>query len=159
MAMTYGHVYVAKIAFGAKDQQTLKVFLEAEQFDGPALIIAYSHCIAHGINMEAPLQHQKALIDSGQWVLYRYNPDLVKEGKNPLTLDSQPKKMTVEEYMNLENRFKMLTKTHPEDARKYYEQAKHEAKVQYEQLQYLASRSFSGNGETKQEPAQPVTQK
>jgi pyruvate-ferredoxin/flavodoxin oxidoreductase len=158
MAMTYGHVYVAKIAFGAKDQQTLKVFLEAEQFDGPALIIAYSHCIAHGINMEAPLQHQKALIDSGQWVLYRYNPDLVKEGKNPLTLDSQPKKMTVEEYMNLENRFKMLTKTHPEDARRYYEQAQREARVQYDQLQYLASRSFSGNG-TQQETAQPVTTK
>jgi pyruvate-ferredoxin/flavodoxin oxidoreductase len=141
MAMAYGNVYVATIAFGAKDLQTLKAFIEAENFDGPSIIIAYSHCIAHGINMEAPLQHQKALIDSGQWVLYRYNPDLEKEGKNPLTIDSQPKKVTVEEYMNLENRFKMLTKSHPEDAKRYYEQAAQQAKERYDELVYLASKT------------------
>jgi pyruvate-ferredoxin/flavodoxin oxidoreductase len=147
MAMAYGNVYVATIAFGAKDQQTLKAFIEAEQFDGPSIIIAYSHCIAHGINMEAPLQHQKALIDSGQWVLYRYNPDLEQEGKNPLTIDSQPKKVTIEEYMNLENRFKMLTKTHPEDAKKYYEYATRQAKEHYEELMYLATRKVESKPE------------
>ncbi len=140
MAMSYGNVYVATIAFGAKDLQTLKAFNEAEAFEGPSVIIAYSHCIAHGINMEAPLQHQKALVDSGQWILYRYNPDLEKEGKSPMTIDSQPKKTTIEEYMSLENRFKMLSKTHPEAAKKYYEQATTRAKERYEQFQHLASK-------------------
>jgi pyruvate-ferredoxin/flavodoxin oxidoreductase len=141
MAMSYGNVYVATIAFGAKDLQTLKAFNEAEAFDGPSIIIAYSHCIAHGINMEAPLQHQKALIDSGQWILYRYNPDLVKEGKSPMSIDSQPKKTTVEEYMNLENRFKMLSKTHPEAAKQYYAQATLRAKERYAELQYIAAKA------------------
>ena len=144
MAMSYGNVYVAKVAMGAKDLQTVKAFLEAEQHEGPSLIIAYSHCIAHGINMEAPLQHQKALIDSGQWVLYRNNPKNIDDGKNPLTLDSAPKKVSVEQYMNLENRFKMLWKTHPEDAKKYYAYAKKAAKEHYEELQYLAGRKMNG---------------
>ncbi|MDH5398925.1 MAG: pyruvate:ferredoxin (flavodoxin) oxidoreductase, partial [Cyclobacteriaceae bacterium] len=113
MAMSYGTAYVASVAFGAKDLQTLKVFLEAEAFDGPSIIIAYSHCIAHGINMNEPLKHQKAAVDSGQWLLYRYNPDLVQEGKNPLILESKPGKTTVAEYMNMENRFKMLFKSKP----------------------------------------------
>lgn len=145
MAMAYGNVYVATIAFGAKDLQTLKAFIEAEQYDGVSIIIAYSHCIAHGINMEAPLQHQKALVDSGQWILYRYNPDLEKEGKNPLIIDSQPKKVTVEEYMNLENRFKMLWKSHPEEAKKYHAMASLHAKHRYNELLHLASRQVNGN--------------
>jgi pyruvate-ferredoxin/flavodoxin oxidoreductase len=157
MAMAYGNVYVATIAFGAKDLQTLKAFIEAENFDGPSIIIAYSHCIAHGINMEAPLQHQKALIDSGQWVLYRYNPDLEKEGKNPLTIDSQPKKVSVEEYMNLENRFKMLSKSHPEEAKKYYEQATRQAKERYSELLYMASRPVNGKTE-EEKKTEPVSQ-
>jgi len=140
MAMAYGNVYVASVAMGAKDLHTLKTFLEAEQHEGPSIIIAYSHCIAHGINMEAPLQHQKALVDSGQWVLYRHNPALVSEGKNPLSIDSQPKKVSVEQYMNLENRFKMLYKTHPEDAKKYYALAKELAEERYQELVYMASR-------------------
>ncbi len=144
MAMSYGNVYVAKVAMGAKDLQTVKAFLEAEQHDGPSLIIAYSHCIAHGINMEAPLQHQKALVDSGQWVLYRNNPKNTEEGKNPLTLDSAPKKVSIEQYMNLENRFKMLWKTHPDDAKKYYAHARQAAKDHYEELQYLAGRKWNG---------------
>ncbi|MGE0771324.1 MAG: pyruvate:ferredoxin (flavodoxin) oxidoreductase [Cyclobacteriaceae bacterium] len=147
MAMSYGNVYVANVAMGAKDLHTLKTFLEAEQHDGPSIIIAYSHCIAHGINMEAPLQHQKALVDSGQWILYRYNPALEEEGKNPLSIDSQPKKVSVEQYMNLENRFKMLWKTHPEDAKKYYAHAKEAAKHRFEELQHLASRKIT-NGQS-----------
>jgi pyruvate-ferredoxin/flavodoxin oxidoreductase len=157
MAMAYGNVYVATIAFGAKDLQTLKAFIEAENYDGPSIIIAYSHCIAHGINMEAPLQHQKALVDSGQWVLYRYNPDLEKEGKNPLTIDSQPKKVSVEEYMNLENRFKMLSKSHPEDAKKYYEQATRQAKERYSELLYIASRPVNGKAE-EEKKTEPISQ-
>lgn len=144
MAMSYGNVYVATVAFGAKDLQTLKAFIEAEQHDGPSIILAYSHCIAHGINMEAPLQHQKALIDSGQWILYRYNPKLVEEGQNPLIIDSQPKKISIEEYMNLENRFRMLWKTHPEKAKEYYKQATESAKEKLAQLQYIASRPVNG---------------
>ncbi len=88
IAMTYGNVYVASIAMGAKPEQTLKTFLEAEAYEGPSLIIAYSHCIAHGINMKTAMTHQKSLVDSGRWLLYRYNPDLKEAGKNPLRLDS-----------------------------------------------------------------------
>ena len=84
IAMTYGNIYVASVAMGAKDEHTLKAFLEAEAYDGPALIIAYSHCIAHGINMTTAMQNQKAAVQSGQWLLYRYNPDLARAGQNPL---------------------------------------------------------------------------
>ena len=87
IAMAYGYVYVARVAMGANDQQTLKAFLEAEAYDGPSLIIAYSHCIAHGIDMRKGLDQQKAAVNCGFWPLYRYNPALVDEGKNPLTLD------------------------------------------------------------------------
>ena len=88
IAMTYGHIYVASVAMGAKDEHTLKAFLEAEAFDGPALIIAYSHCIAHGINMTTALQNQKAAVNAAQWLLYRYDPSRAAHGENPLQLDS-----------------------------------------------------------------------
>jgi pyruvate-ferredoxin/flavodoxin oxidoreductase len=90
MAMTYGTIYVASVAMGAKDEHTLKAFLEAEAYDGPAIIIAYSHCIAHGINMTTAMQNQKAAVHSAQWLLYRYNPDRVALGENPLQLDAAP---------------------------------------------------------------------
>ncbi|MBZ0299085.1 MAG: pyruvate:ferredoxin (flavodoxin) oxidoreductase, partial [Anaerolineae bacterium] len=99
IAMTYGNIYVARVAMGARDEQTLRAFLEAEAYEGPSLIIAYSHCIAHGINMGTAMQNQKAAVESGQWLLYRYNPDLEKEGKNPLQLDSRPPKISVDRYM------------------------------------------------------------
>ena len=89
MAMSYGNVYVASVAMGAKDEHTLKAFLEAEAYDGPSIIIAYSHCIAHGIDMTTGLQNQKAAVDTGQWLLYRYHPDRTLHGENPLTLDSR----------------------------------------------------------------------
>ncbi|MDQ1265129.1 MAG: pyruvate-ferredoxin/flavodoxin oxidoreductase, partial [Bacteroidota bacterium] len=108
MAMAYGTVYVASIAMGARDDQTLKAFIEAEAYHGPSLIIAYSHCINQGIDMETPLKNQKAAVDSGQWLLYRYNPDNPKIGKNPLTLDSKQPKIPVAEYLNMEIRFRML---------------------------------------------------
>ena len=98
---------------GAKDEHTLKAFLEAEAYDGPALIIAYSHCIAHGINMTTAMQNQKAAVNSGQWLLYRYNPERAARGENPLQLDSAAPRMPVADYFQLENRFKMLNHSDP----------------------------------------------
>jgi pyruvate-ferredoxin/flavodoxin oxidoreductase len=140
IAMAYENVYVATVAFGARDEQTLKAFIEAERYDGPSIIIAYSHCIAHGIDMSAPLKNQEAIVDSGQWILYRFNPDRAKEGHNPLVLDSRPRKMKVEEYMNMENRFKMLAKSKPDLARQFARQAQIDAQLRFKHLQYLADR-------------------
>ena len=140
IAMAYESVYVAVVAFGSKDEQTLKAIQEAEAFDGPSIIIAYSHCIAHGIDMSNPLQNQKAAVDSGQWILYRYNPDKIKMGENPLTLDSKPRRMKVEEYMSMENRFKMLMKSKPALAKQYMNQAQQDAESRFKHFQYLAAR-------------------
>ena len=140
MAMTYGNVYVASVALGAKDEHTLKAFLEAEAFDGPSIIIAYSHCIAHGIDMTKGLQQQKALVDSGRWLLYRYNPALQEQGKNPLQLDMKAPSESVEKSMYQENRFKMLTKSKPEVAELLLEQAQAEVNARWEMYQYLANR-------------------
>src|SRR5207237_2220355 len=89
MAMTYGNAYVASVAMGARDEHTLRTFLEAEAYDGPSLIIAYSHCIAHGIDMGTAMQHQKTLVDAGQWLLYRFNPQRATRGEKPLQPDSR----------------------------------------------------------------------
>ncbi len=140
MAMSYGSVYVGSVALGANDSHTLKTFLEAEAYDGPSIILAYSHCIAHGIDMSSPLKHQKAVVDSGQWLLYRYNPELTMEGKNPFILDSKPPKMDVKDFMNMENRFRMLTKSKPEVAAKYYDMAQQNVKERYEMYKYLADK-------------------
>ncbi|NET24658.1 pyruvate:ferredoxin (flavodoxin) oxidoreductase [Okeania sp. SIO1I7] len=149
IAMTYGNVYVASVAMGARDEHTLKAFLEAEAYDGPSLIIAYSHCIAHGINMTTAMSHQKALVESGRWLLYRYNPDLVQQGKNPLQLDMRSPKKPVGESMYQENRFKMLTKSKPTDARQLLAQAQEDVNTRYAMYEYLAARKLeipNGNG-------------
>ncbi len=117
IAMTYGHVYVASIALGAKDEHTLKVFLEAEKYQGTSLIIAYSHCIAHGIDMTTAMQEQKNAVLSGYWPLFRFNPDLALEGKNPLIMDSRAPAMPLEKFIYSQNRFNMLTKSQPERAK------------------------------------------
>jgi pyruvate-ferredoxin/flavodoxin oxidoreductase len=109
MAMTYGNAYVASVAMGARDEHTLKTFIEAEAYDGPSLIIAYSHCISHGIDMTTALQHQKSIVESGQWLLYRFNPDRAARGENALQLDSRAIKRPVEEFMKTENRFHDLS--------------------------------------------------
>ncbi len=116
MIMTYGNVYVASVALGAKDEHTLKAVIEAEKYPGASLIIAYSHCIAHGINMAGGLGEQKAAVDAGYWPLFRFNPELIKEGKNPLTLDSGAPKMSFRDYAYHQTRFKSLTKSKPEEA-------------------------------------------
>ncbi len=145
MAMSYGNIYVASVAIGANDMHTLKAFLEAEAYDGPSLIIAYSHCIAHGIDMSTPLKNQKAAVDSGKWLLYRYNPDNLKLNKNPLMLDSKEPKIPVADYYNMETRFKMLYKTHPEIAEANYKQAQINANRRYQYFKYLAERPFNEN--------------
>jgi pyruvate-ferredoxin/flavodoxin oxidoreductase len=140
MAMTYGNVYVARVALGAKDEQTLKAFLEAEAYDGPSLVIAYSHCIAHGIEMGTAMRNQKAAVDSGQWLLYRFNPEREKEGENPLVLDSRAPRIPVEEYMGMEGRFKMLSKTRPEEAQRLLEEAQRDVDDRWRLYEYLAAR-------------------
>ncbi len=140
MAMTYGNVYVASVAMGAKDDHTLKAFLEAEAYEGPSIIIAYSHCIAHGIDMTQPLKYQKALVDSGQWLLYRYHPERLKMGENPLILDSKAPKLPVSEYLNMETRFKMLTKIRPDAAKEFFRQAQEDVENRFKYYQYLAER-------------------
>ncbi|RUS98116.1 pyruvate:ferredoxin (flavodoxin) oxidoreductase [Trichormus variabilis] len=142
MAMTYGNVYIASVAMGARDEHTLKAFLEAEAYQGPSLIIAYSHCIAHGINMSTAMQNQKAAVDSGQWLLYRFNPDRIKQGENPLQLDSRTPKLPLEQYMYLENRFKMLTKSNEEAARELLKEAQADVKNRWQMYQYLAARNY-----------------
>jgi pyruvate-ferredoxin/flavodoxin oxidoreductase len=142
IAMSYGSVYVASVAMGAKDEHTLKAFLEAEAYDGPSLIIAYSHCIAHGINMTTGMQNQKAAVDSGQWLLYRYNPLRAEAGENPLTLDSRAPVRRVQDFLLMETRFKMLTKSKPEEAQELWNQAQHDAEVRFKLYEYLAKRTL-----------------
>ncbi|MEO1132458.1 MAG: pyruvate:ferredoxin (flavodoxin) oxidoreductase, partial [Cyanobacteria bacterium J06639_1] len=154
MAMTYGNVYVASVAMGARDEHTLKAFLEAEAYDGPSLIIAYSHCIAHGIDMSKGMRQQKAVVDSGRWLLYRYHPDRVNEGLNPLVLDSRTPKLPVAESMYAENRFKMLTRTQPQAAKRLLAIAQADVKARWELYQYLASRhleSTNGYGDSERD--------
>jgi pyruvate-ferredoxin/flavodoxin oxidoreductase len=140
IAMSYGSVYVASVAMGAKDEHTLKAFLEAEAYDGPSIIIAYSHCIAHGINMTTGMADQKAAVDSGQWLLYRYHPDRATAGENPLMLDSRAPTRKVQDYMLMETRFKMLTKSNPEDAKKLWKGAQQDVESRYRMYEYLAQR-------------------
>jgi len=138
IAMSYGNVYVARVAMGSSDAQTVRAFMEAEAYDGPSIIIAYSHCIAHGINMAHGLQHQKLAVESGQWPLFRYNPDLKKEGKNPFKLDSKPPKVPITEYLYRENRFKMRTKSMPDRAKELAATAQEFVDEQYKHYKYLA---------------------
>ncbi|MGI2906829.1 2-oxoacid:acceptor oxidoreductase family protein [Tolypothrix sp. VBCCA 56010] len=147
IAMTYGNVYVASVALGARDEHTLKAFIEAEAYEGPSLIIAYSHCIAHGINMTTAMNHQKALVESGRWLLYRYNPELQQAGKNPLQLDMRQPKQSVEQSMYQENRFKMLTKSKPEIAKRLLEEAQAEVDARWKMYEYLAARNVGEDKE------------
>jgi pyruvate-ferredoxin/flavodoxin oxidoreductase len=143
MAMTYGTIYVASVAMGARDEHTLKAFLEAEAYDGPAIIIAYSHCIAHGINMTAAMQNQKAAVNTGQWLLYRYNPERLGLGENPLQLDSAAPRVKIADYFKLEQRFKILEKSEPRAARELLAQAQADVNARRAFYEFLAVRKFS----------------
>ena len=139
LAVSYTNIYVARVAFGANDTQTVRAFMEAEAYDGPSLIIAYSHCIAHGIDMGKALTNQKAAVDSAYWLLFRYNPDLAKQGLNPFKLDSKAAKIPLKEYAYMETRYKMLTKSHPDDAKKLIELAQEDVNRRWEIYSNLAS--------------------
>jgi pyruvate-ferredoxin/flavodoxin oxidoreductase len=151
MAMNYGNVYVAKVAMGSNDAHTVRAFLEAEAYDGPSLIIAYSHCIAHGINISKGLEHQKLAVDSGYWPLFRYNPENMKEGKNPLKLDSKAPKIKLEDYIYRETRYKMLTISHPKEAKELLTAAQEEVLKRWKLYEQMASFDFSNNGNDKEE--------
>jgi pyruvate-ferredoxin/flavodoxin oxidoreductase len=115
--MTYGNIYVARIAMGYNDLQTVRAFMEADAYDGPSIILAYSHCIAHGINMAKGMDSQKAAVESGHYPLFRYNPSNKLEGKNPFKLDSKAPSISYKDFAYQETRFKMLTKSKPERAK------------------------------------------
>ena len=141
IAMTYGNVYVATVSMGANDNQVLKAMVEAEAHDGVSIIIAYSHCINHGINMRDGAKHQKALVDSGALLLYRFDPNRVEAGQNPLQLDSKPNPAagSLNDFYGSENRFKMLKKSNPEAAQKLAEEAAADAVARFQKYQYLAA--------------------
>ncbi len=161
MAMSYGNVYVASVAMGAKDEHTLKAFLEAEAYEGPSLIIAYSHCIAHGINMTTAMSDQKVAVESGQWLLYRYHPERSATGENPLSLDSRTPTRKVQDFLLQQARFKMLTSSRPEDAKRLWKQAQHDADVRFKFYEYMAQRPSERHDETEAHrqgaSAEPVT--
>jgi pyruvate-ferredoxin/flavodoxin oxidoreductase len=142
IAMSYGNIYVASVAMGAKDEHTLKAFIEAESFPGPSLIIAYSHCIAHGIAIDTGIgaRQQKLAVESGQWLLYRYDPRRAERGENPLQVDSSAAKSQVKDFMLTENRFKMLTKSKPDDAKKFFAQSQVDADRRWKFYQFMAAR-------------------
>jgi pyruvate-ferredoxin/flavodoxin oxidoreductase len=147
-AIAYGNVYVATVAMGSNDAQTVKAFLEAESWDGPSIIIAYCHCIAHGIDMTTGLQHQKAAVASGHWPLYRYDPRLGAQGKNPLTLDSKPPSISLKDYAYSETRYKMLTRSHPEEAKHLLDLAQKDVTSRYRFYQQFAAMNLSEPQET-----------
>ena len=117
MAMRYGNVYVAQVAMGASDIHTLKSFIEAESHDGPSLIIAYSHCIAHGIDMSRGMNQQNMAVDSGHWPLYRHDPRLASEAKNPFQLDSKEPSLSLKDYIYTEGRYRILQQSNPAAAK------------------------------------------
>jgi len=143
LAMTYGTIYVAKVAMGANPNQTVRAFVEAEAYDGPSLIIAYAHCIAHGINMTEGYQEQVKAVACGHWPLYRFDPRLGEKGKNPLQLDSKAPTLELEEYIYGENRYRSLRKSQPEAAAQLLELAKKDAAERYTLMGQLAKLKLS----------------
>jgi pyruvate-ferredoxin/flavodoxin oxidoreductase len=148
-AISYGYVYVATVAMGANDTQTVKAFIEAENYDGPSLIIAYSHCIAHGINMKFGLTQQQLAVDSGYWPLLRFNPDKIKTGENPLRLDSKPPRIPFREYAYNETRYKMLLKSMPDRAKHLMDLAQEEVNKRWRTYEHMAKYVFNPESEEK----------
>jgi pyruvate-ferredoxin/flavodoxin oxidoreductase len=147
MAMTYGTVYVAHVALGANDTQTVKAFLEAEAYNGPALIIAYAHCIAHGYDMVHGLDQQKLAVQSAYWPLFRYNPTLAAGGRNPFQLDSRPPSLPLEKYIYNEGRYTMLVRSAPETAALLLTEAQRDVNLRWKLYEHWAGLSYS-NGES-----------
>ncbi len=139
MAMAYGNVYVAQVAMGASDAQTMRAFLEAEAYEGPSIIIAYSHCIAHGIDMSKGLNQQKLAVDAGSWLLYRYDPRLEAEGKNPLQLDCKAPSIPLKDYAYNETRYRMLQQSDPQTAEKLMAEAQHDVQTRWREYHRMAA--------------------
>jgi pyruvate-ferredoxin/flavodoxin oxidoreductase len=139
MAMTYGYIYVASVAMGANKNQLLKALLEAESYQGPSLIIAYSPCINHGINMGQSQEEEKKAVEAGYWHLYRYNPLLKQEGKNPFILDSKAPKGSFRDFLLGEVRYSSLTRTFPENAERLFQKSEKNMKEKYEQFKRMAA--------------------
>ena len=139
LAMSYGNVYVASVAMGANDQQTLHAFLEAEAYAGPSLIIAYSTCIAHGFVMSKGLEQEKLAVQTGYWPLYRYNPARLAEGRNPFTLDSKAPTLPLEQYAYNETRYQMLLQSNEEHAKALMQQAQQDVRERWQQYQHMAT--------------------
>ncbi|HSB18278.1 MAG TPA: pyruvate:ferredoxin (flavodoxin) oxidoreductase [Bryobacteraceae bacterium] len=156
MAMTYGNVYVARVAFGSSDMQTVKAFLEAEAYDGPSLIIAYSHCIAHGYDLVNGLEQQKAAVQSGHWPLFRYNPNLVGQGKNPLQLDSKAPTLPLDKYIYNETRYTMLVHSKPEAASELLKMAQEAVQSRWKLYEHWAS--MPGDGQVQEAIKEAVKQ-
>jgi pyruvate-ferredoxin/flavodoxin oxidoreductase len=138
MAMCYSYVYVASVAMGANMNQCLKAFTEAEAYEGPSIIIAYSPCINHGIDMSKAMAEEKLAVDSGYWLLYRHNPLLAREGKNPLVLDSREPKLEYDAFLKNEIRYRTLVQQYPEIAKVLFAQAAEEAKKRYVSYKKMA---------------------
>jgi pyruvate-ferredoxin/flavodoxin oxidoreductase len=157
MAMAYGHVYVARVAFGAKDVQTVRAFQEAESYPGPSLIIAYSHCIAHGYDMAYGAEQQKLAVDSGVWPLFRFDPRRVRQGQPPLALDSGAPKVSAKQYMRNETRFRMVEKLDPERFKRLLDMAEKQAKQRMGIYQQLANLTVPQIPDAEDEPAPVAT--
>ena len=149
IAMSYGYVYVARIAMGASDQQTLRALIDAESYDGPSLVIAYSHCIAHGYDMAKGLEQQKLAVQSGAWPMYRYDPRLVEEGKNPLLIESKEPSIPVSQYAYNETRYKMLTQMDETRAEVLMKAAQQDANSRWTLYQQMASMHYGNGNEEK----------
>ena len=145
IAMSYGYVYVARVAMGANDQQTLRALLEAESYDGPSLIIAYSPCIAHGYDMAKSLEQAKLAVQSGHWPMYRYDPRLAEQGQNPLVIESKEPSIPISQYAYNETRYKMLTQMDEERAEKLMGEAQHDAKSRWTLYQQMAAMHYNGD--------------
>jgi pyruvate-ferredoxin/flavodoxin oxidoreductase len=151
MAINYGSVYVAKVAMGGNDSHTIKAFLEAESYDGPSIIIAYSHCIAHGYDMVHGLDQQKLAMQSGYWPLFRYDPRLVAQGKNPFQLDSRAPTIKLKDYVYNETRYTMLAKSNPDEAHHLLDLAQQDVNERWKLYDYMAHKPANGAAqETKQ---------
>jgi pyruvate-ferredoxin/flavodoxin oxidoreductase len=142
IAMAYGYIYVARIAMGAGDQQTLNAFLEADAYDGPSLIIAYSHCIAHGYDLRKGLDQQKLAVQSGHWPLYRFNPAKAAAGQNPLSIDSKEPTISLEDYAYNETRYRMLLQSDEARAEMLMKQAKNDVRGRWDLYRQMAAMHY-----------------
>lgn len=142
-AISYGNVYVARVAMGGNPQQTLLAMREAEEYEGPSIILAYSHCIAHGIDMRQGLAHQDQAVASGHWPLLRYNPSLRAAGRRPFVLDSPRPSIKLADYAYTEQRYKLLLKSNPEEAERLMELAQESLDLRWATYEHMAEQDPS----------------